>query len=627
VKTKTAFRTALLAFFLTACLAVPGMATSFVPVSPTLAVSELRPGMSGEAHTVLKGQSVVKFPVTIVSVIPKKGVPKHLVLIRASGPLIEKTGGIAAGMSGSPVFIDGKLIGAIGYGWNFSDHKLGLVTPIEDMVSVFDWKDIKPDFYRAPPQAPAPSSDDVVSADVTSGDVEPEGAEPGSAPGREVDETTGPDKETKGLSVLFADGLSERAIENLSGKLNHRILSVGGNPGLDVPPVQKVGNMVPGEAVGVLLAWGDVNLGATGTLTTVSKDGRFVAFAHPFINGGAVAYPLTKAWVHDVIPSIESPFKLGTPLSIIGTVTQDRPQAIGGRLNVYPPSFDFTVNFDDVDNKRKDKKRFHIAMAPFLLSKLSPEALSGLLDDLWGQIGAGTAKLSLTVEGPDIPRGWTRNNIFFSDKDLTKETLKEFKELVDIIALNPFTEIAPLGFRLDVEMTATPRILLIEDVKLEKKKFRPGEKVKVEVTLRPYRKVPFKRTFELTVPQNAIGKASIIVRGGGIGEPEQDSILEGKTTIRNLPALLEELSVRETNNQVVVEILAQESPKARTGGKALPEDEDIEDPDDKPELLSEITEKKIKEGSMRLFNSNFFVDGLQKRDISVTGNFQGGAQP
>lgn len=572
-------------------------AVAFIPETPMMKIGEVRPGMRGEAHTVIKGQAVVTFPVTVVSVLPRKGIPKHLILIRAEGPIIEKTGGIAAGMSGSPVFINGKIVGAIGYGWNFSDHRLGLVTPLEDMIAVFDWKDVKPAFYKPPLPEPSTVSPDVSSSDISSGDIPSADAEP--------------------LVTLFADGMSQRAIAGLSSAFNGKILAVGSGMAENLPPVETVRKMNPGEAVGVMLAWGDVSLGATGTLTAVSKDGRFLAFAHPFINNGAVAYPLTRAWVHDVVPSIESPFKLGTPMSIIGTVTQDRPQAIGGKLNVYPPSFDFTVNLDDVDNKKKIRKRFHVAAAPFLLSKLAPDALTGLLDDLWGQVGAGTARLNLSVSGPNLAGGWNRNNLFFSEKDLTKETLKEFKELVEVIALNPFTEIAPLGFQLDLEMTSNPRILLIEDVKVDKRKLKPGEKLKVEVRLRPYRKEPFVRSFELTVPKESSGKSTVVVRGGGIEEPGQDSITEGKTTIRDLPTLLKELSVRETNNQVVVEILSQRGPKFPSKKASLGQEE-MDAPEDEPELLSAVTEKKLKEGSMRVFNTNYFVDGLQRRDISVT---------
>lgn len=605
----------------------PASASTFQPESKVMKVDRIRPGMKGEARTVLKGQTVVSFPVTIVSVLPKKGIPKHLVLIRAEGPLIEKTGGIAAGMSGSPVFIEGKLIGAIGYGWDFSDHRLGLVTPIEDMASVFEWADLNPPFYRPPLPAPKVISEDVASKDLVSGDVSGDVFFEEAVNDTESADTTPEPPVSSGdlstathspMITFFSDGLSRRAVRSLSDTLAARVLSFGGSAGKNLPPVEKVKGMKPGEAVGVLLAWGDVTLGATGTLTTVSKDGRFLAFAHPFTSKGAVAYPLTRAWVHEVVPSVESPFKLGTPQSIIGTVTQDRPQAIGGKLNVYPPSFDFTVNFDDVDNKKKTTERFHVALAPFLLSKIAPDALTGMLDDLWGQVGAGTAKLKLTVTGPDMPGGWGRNNLFFSEKDLTKEILKELKEITEVIALNPFTEIAPLGFTLDVEMTSKPRILLIEDVKLDGKKFAPGEKVQVTVSMRPFRKDAFSRTFELTVPKDVTGNATVVVRGGGINEPEQSSILEGKTAIKDFQVLLKELAVRETNNQVVVEIVSPEAPKIKPG--KLPfgkETEDEEADEEEPELLSEITDKKLKEGSMRLFMTNYYVDGLQRREISI----------
>jgi hypothetical protein len=105
----------------------------------TLPSGSLREGAIGVAYTVVKGNEVVSFPVKVLSVMPSARSPRNLILVRASGPVIENTGGIAAGMSGSPVFIDGKLIGAIGYGWSFSEHQMGLVTPIEDMAEIWNW--------------------------------------------------------------------------------------------------------------------------------------------------------------------------------------------------------------------------------------------------------------------------------------------------------------------------------------------------------------------------------------------------------------------------------------------------------------------------------------------------------
>ena len=109
-------------------------------------VSELKPGMKGEARTVLQGVDIVSIPVEILEVVPKQGSPKNLILIKVDGKAAEKTGGIAAGMSGSPVYVKGKLIGAIGYGWDFSTHRMGLVTSIEDMLKIWDNPERIPSF-------------------------------------------------------------------------------------------------------------------------------------------------------------------------------------------------------------------------------------------------------------------------------------------------------------------------------------------------------------------------------------------------------------------------------------------------------------------------------------------------
>ncbi len=145
---------------LSVLLAVSADAAPFRPSGPSLGASSLRPGMKGHALTVVSGREIIRFPVEIVSIIPRKGSPRNLIMVRASGPVIAKTGGIAAGMSGSPVYVNGKLIGAIGYGWNFSEHNLGLVTPLEDMASIWDWPEKKVVLPGLPPLGTGPAEDD-----------------------------------------------------------------------------------------------------------------------------------------------------------------------------------------------------------------------------------------------------------------------------------------------------------------------------------------------------------------------------------------------------------------------------------------------------------------------------------
>ncbi|WP_300525051.1 SpoIVB peptidase S55 domain-containing protein [Aminiphilus sp.] len=603
----------------------------------TLAITSVKPGMKGIARTVLQGREVVAFPLEILSVIERKGTPRHLILVRASGPLMERTGGIAAGMSGSPVFVEGKLVGAIGYGWDFSDHRLGLVTPIEDMASVWDWPERLPPFSRPLPQGITlfASEDKAPEENVS---PNPEQEEPGeNENSNDVDSTAEEhaDREDAPLSFSFgakdpillevtreetnvnrvlreraapllADGLSPRATKSLEADLGTRILAMGTGSGGSDLPVEYDAHMTPGDAIGVLLAWGDITIGATGTLTAVGKDGRFLGFAHPFLNRGAVVFPVTRAWVHDVIPSLASPFKLGSPQAIVGTVTQDRPQAIGGRIGYFAPSVSFTVTVRDQETKGNVTKRFHVADDPFLVAKIAPAAMLGIVDDVWGRVGQGTAHVTVSISGGGLETGWTRANMFFSPEDLARDTVKEFSDLADIFSTNEFREVKPLGFQIDVELTQVPRVLFIEDVEIDPKEAAPGSDVTVTVKLRPYRRNPLTKTFTLRIPEGAQGTCDILVRGGGIAEPEQESILQGWRSIAAFEELLSELNAKESNNELVVELLA------KVEGSSQDKSEEEE-----PKLLSEIKARRMKEGTLRLFKSNYYVEGLMRRVLHV----------
>ncbi len=560
----------------------------FKPGVETMPLEEIRPGLKGEARTVISGEEILSFPVEIVSVIQRRSTPKNLILVRAEGPLIEKTGGIAAGMSGSPVYIGGRLVGAIGYGWNFSDHRLGLVTPIEEMAETWEWPASSVSMPDPVPLS-APESRDVLSEEVALQD-------------EVLDKEVSPDARV----LLLADGLSSRAGEALGRRLGVAVYSLAGGGGALSLPVEEDWKPSPGAAIGVQLAWGDVSLGATGTLTALDDQGRFVAFAHPFLNRGPVAYPVVRSVVHAVVPSLESPFKIGEAKAIVGTVTQDRPQAVGGRLGFFAPSVSVSVTFRDVDMKRESRKRFHIVNDPYLFASIVPDAMLGLLDDLWGRLGEGTIRSTVSIEGRHLVRGWTRKNMFFSDSDVVSALVNEFRLLTDIVALNPFKEVFPLGLHVDLEITRVPRVLLIEDVTVKEKEVLPGGKVEVEVKLRPYRKQQETRTFTLAVPSDASGPCEIIVRGGGIAEPEQESLLAGWRSITDLEGLLTEVNAKEANNEVIIELLSP--PKDPLAGA-----------EEEQKLLSEVKKERLKEGTLRVFRSNYYVEGFMRRLVTVKG--------
>jgi len=577
----------------------------FRPSVPVFPLSELRPGMRGEARTVLKGNRVVSFPVRILDVVRGPGSPRNLILLRAEGPLIREIGGIASGMSGSPVFVRGKLVGAIGYGWDFADHNLGMAVPIGEMGRVFlrPGSLIPRDLREGGPP---------VSSDAGGREVLPDQPEPSSNVREEPDpeaprEPDSADQEISGdaaATPLLVSGLSARGAEELERALGQRVRAgLGGGSGMSG---RRGGRPIPGSSVGVLLAWGDVEIGAIGTLTATDVSGRFVAFGHPLLKRGVVALPLTEARIHAVVPSLEAPFKLGSFGAPLGTVQRDRPEGIGGRLGVLPPFVEVRLGLTDVEGRTRGSRSFRVASDLFLLGKVLPPATLGVLDDLWGRTGPGTAKVTLQFFRGDRPF-WSRTNTFFSEKDVMSDAVKEFGELTALFAQNQFRDLSPLSVRVDVEATATPRILYIEEIDVDEDRvYAPGDVVKVVLRIRPWREEPRTRTVTLRIPKDAEGPLELLVRGGGIEEPGQDAIEAGSRAIADFDTLLRELGAKEANQELIVELRG--APDKEEEGKGA------EAPD---RLAGELREERIREGSMRVFQTNWYVDGLLRKVLDV----------
>jgi hypothetical protein len=595
----------------------------FVPTDPIMPISEVKPGMKGECRTVIRGGEIVSFQAEVLDVIPNSGVPSNLIFIRASGPVIDRTGGIAAGMSGSPFYINGKLAGAIGYGWLFSRHDMGLVTPIEDMIEIWNNPETIPSFAPAPIIArrpPSAVSDDIeakwaalLSRDIRSPDA--------GAVSRDLWALSGDALSGR----VFVSGVSPRMAERIGGILGRDVTPFGGGGSVgDRPKLAKYGvRLVPGMAVGASVAWGDVEIGAIGTLTAAAEDGRFVAFAHPFMGTGPTSAILTETSISGVIPGLNSPFKLGTTGDIIGIVTQDRPQGIGGRAGRFAPAAACSIEMTDVDSGRKYSRKFQVVQDKYLITNLMGLSIAGCVENLWGRSGGGSARITAAYSGNALPGGWKRTNVFVSETDVVSEMLHEFNMLNQALSVNQFQELRPFGVDVEVEVTQEPRVLYIEDVTVPKGVLRPGGRVSFDITLRPWRKDPYVRTYSLVVPKNVTGIAELLVRGGGIGEENAEYMEAGWRSISSLHILLEEIDAKETNDQMVMEIRGQEAledqiNRSRKG-----------DPDDlmNDKLKSEIRQEKMDEGSMRVIRTNYYVDGLINKLISVDGSAPQGGEP
>lgn len=651
-------------------------AAPFVPNVPIMRLKDVKPGMVGEAHTVLTGTEITKFKVKIVGVIPRKTNPKNLILFKIEDKNINDNGGVAAGMSGSPIYVSGKLIGAIGYSWSFSERSLGLATPIEDMVSAMNWPDKIPSFSVSKKINPNPMRLDrlpkAVSADVASNDAvskDEDAAETTSSDindgfkvtpisednsssvsgdkvissdrhedGKKknsvitISEENGKnlqkeidalfDAELKPLAMpLLVDGMSSRATAMLQKKLGVPIIPLGSSLASSGTADLKT-QLKPGAAMGVALSWGDVQMGGIGTLSAVDKNGRFLAFAHPMMNQGAVAFPLTEASVVKIIPSMEHSFKLGYMGKIIGLVTQDRAEAIGGQFGRLAPASSYTLRFHDVDTGRKAVKRFQTVADAFTGPAIASAGMVGIIDDQWGRGGEGTAIINYKFAGGNLNKGWERRNIFFSPTDLMSTIMTEFDDLSKIFSLNQFQEISPYGVDVSVEITRDPRVVFIEKIEIADKKefYAPGDEVKIDITMRPWRKQSRIKRMTLTVPKKAIGFCEIVARGGGIDEPNPESIVTGLRAITNINDLMKELSAKESNNQIVLEINGPENMAALKNKKMsqLSPEDFLDD-----RLQSEIRIENLKEGSLKIIDTNYYVDGILRKYIKVKGGVGG----
>ncbi|MDO5116515.1 MAG: SpoIVB peptidase S55 domain-containing protein [Synergistaceae bacterium] len=644
---KKLFLAALAALIVLSCGAAWGSG-KFVPTDPVMPLAEIKPGMTGYARTVFSGTRISSFKVTVLGVLPSKRNPQNLILIRVDDEYVRENGGIAAGMSGSPVYVNGRLIGAIGYGWSFADSNLGLVTPIEEMARAMERPEKIPWFDIPALPAEKPLSEDKKENSLSEDKEEEAAATPAHTSEVSAEAVSG-EPEMK-MMPLMVDGISDRMAKRLGDRLGLPVAPLGvsasqGNP------VNLKWKPEPGAAVGAAVAWGDFSAGGIGTLTAISKDGKFLAFAHPMFNKGDVSYALTDANIIKIIPSLSSSFKLGYMNQITGIVTQDRPEAIGGRLGQLAAASSYTVRFKNIDDGQSAAKRFQTVADPFIGPEVGAAGILGIIDNLWAQNGEGTALLTYSVSGGNLSPAWKRRNIFYSPEDVVKSMQKELDALGKILSLNPFRAISPYGVTAEVELTKTPRVVYIEKIEIEDEKasYKPGDKVKVKATFRPWRKAPVVRSFELTVPENAMLFCEITVRGGGIEEPPQEPLITGVRALTSFDELLNELNAKETNNQIIVEISGPENeakkrPKAGAdkekaaavkipsgGSKEKKPEQGREKPEQKKggkesfspadlledRFVSEIKAERIKDGSMVIADTNSYIEGVLRTFIRI----------
>ncbi|SMC38498.1 SpoIVB peptidase S55 domain-containing protein [Sporomusa malonica] len=528
---------------LAALVAVFVMLPIFAQAAPEfMPVDQIVKGMHGTAKTVVAGSQIEEFGVEVLGVMKQKGPSGDLILVRTYGDVIERTGGIAQGMSGSPVYINGKLVGAIAYGWSLTDHKIGMVTPIADMLKLWE---------------------------LNSGQGELQ--------------TRGQEEQGNAVSTpLMVSGFGEQALKLLADKLkpyNLTPYAVSGsmsdsNNGIAYKTVE------PGSTVGVQLVRGDISVGALGTVTHVEGD-KILAFGHQFLKRGKANYFLTDAEVYTTLSGLENSFKVGTSTETIGMITQDRGAGIAGKLGQFPGIVPLRISVTDKTLGRTNDLWAQVVQDEELAPVLSAVSVFNAIEKTTDRIGSGTARINFEISAAGIPGGvLKRENMFYTQGNIGELAVAEVHEALALLAGNQFSAVDIMDVKVNVTVDSERRTATILEAKVNTAAAKPGDKVDIAVKIKPFRLEPITRHITYTVPkEQQPGTLMLSVRGGGMvsmaqligkrqnGEEDLSKLFMTKARPKSLDEAVKELVNRDRNNDIVVETIEMNMPDTNPNGE------------------------------------------------------------
>jgi hypothetical protein len=473
-----------------------------------LPLSKVVPGMKGYGLTVMEGQKVERFGVEVLGVVPNVTPGRSVIVVRASGLGLERSG-IVAGMSGSPVYLDGKLAGALSSGFAFAKEAIGGVTPIEPMLAIERASDTPVALRRAAFSRPG-----LLVEALAAGEDERLGL---LRKRFEEMETLLP----AAASALLAPCWSGFPPETLAR--NATLLARFGLPATELAgatagagPVSVPARLPPlagGAAITALLVDGDLQLGATGTVTRVEADGRFVAFGHPFLGFGELELPVAPSNVVTVLPNVYQSFKIGFPVSEPGwRLTKDRDAGVAGRTDGAAPMVPVRFRLTAGETSRELRWRVapHPRLLPLLLA-LSTDAALTISDPTPRD---RTLRFRVSFDTAVGPIRW--EDVVSGGR--AKETaILSTAVLAGLLEDNDLDDPKISGVVIEAESQGGERRLRIVDAGLAARKVAPGSDVVATVRLADRRGGETAHVLRLRVPAELPdGRATLVIGDGNV---------------------------------------------------------------------------------------------------------------
>lgn len=475
---------------------------AFAGESPALfPLDQVRPGMKGVVYTIFAGDEIEKVDLVVLGILHNALGPKQdIILVQLLGEKAEHTG-VVAGMSGSPVYFDGKLAGALALKLGaFSKEAIGGVTPIQSMLEVER-------------DSVSPKTDAAAATAVNTG-VFPTASRVALPQEFSTRTSAGSGQFLVPIETpLISAGLYPDTIAQFSKQLSGWGMSMmaGGSS----EPTPEDARVKPGDMVGVELIRGDLSIAPGCTITAVESDGTILACGHPIFSFGSVSMPMTRAHVVTTLASSMASTKIISTGGTIGTLTQDRTTAIMGKLGPGPAMIPVDVTL--VTPSAEKKFRFEVIESPQLTPLLVALAT---YNGIVGSPAYGEG-WTLRMEGDIDLQGHTPVHLenLFAPNDMPIPSgfyvATEVQSIFARIYSNPYEPPHVQGIHLKVTALAERRWSMIDNAWIEKSEVAPGETVSVKVLLRPYRGEPFIQQIPITIPpQTARGTLQLLISDG-----------------------------------------------------------------------------------------------------------------
>lgn len=560
-------------------LAVQFYAPPSFAMPPILPYNEVTEGMQGTAYTVLDTTGEVRtFPVEIVGQMEGGKGSQRMIMARTSGNFIEHVGGVLQGMSGSPIYVDGRLVGALAAGLKDLSPYTFFITPIEDMIPLWSMPDTKNktridtvDVVRAVEERKkAKEKDELREREKKVGKMthaereaewrdtlaalRGEKTEETSASGAGASEaqkaaddthdttadavqstdkgeqtstdpvTSSPAAKKENVhaaeekSTFFVSGFGSAGLRYLENNMpaGSTFLPLGTVSANTPLPTRYDASLAGGQPVGVAIVYGDFSIGATGTVTAV--DGKKVlAFGHSFMHKGNVNYFMTDADVVGTIAGQSNGVKIANISSVIGRINQDRETGVAGILGTFPTAVPIRIHVKDDALGTEETFGAQIAYDEDFLPVLSGSIAYAAMSRVSDSLGSSTARIRFAIRTNAVDSGvFERRNMYYSAADVGQVAVTELLQAMNMIVTNPQEESDILDLDVDVELTGGRQTAVLVSAVPDKLVVKPGDTVTFKTKIRPYRKPEETLSIPYRVPKaQPAGTLNLDIRGGG----------------------------------------------------------------------------------------------------------------